>query len=172
MSLKMIQRVADLTPPLGRPGGPCQVINRIEDKVPSLQVQKNLIQDVQEGQDLSNQEASKIYKLNREPGVGPIDSIEITSHGQYRMDLRRITVDQVRGALASFLDQIARVKVLNPKGFENMSRSLENQEEISWVDPRTKLKVVFKSTGSGKVVLITTYWKGKQDLNKPVPGTC
>jgi predicted GIY-YIG superfamily endonuclease len=170
--LSMIQRIADLSPPLGKPGGPCQVVDRIEDKIPNLQLQQNLINDVQEGQDLSNQEASKIYRLEREPGVGAVSSIEITSHGQYRMDLRHITVDHVRGALASFLQNMDRLKAVNTKGHENMSKALDQGEEISWVDPRSKLKLVFKHTGSGKVVLITTYWKGRQDLNKPEPGVC
>lgn len=171
MLLSMIRRVvADLNPPLGKPGGPCQVVNRIEDKIPSLQLKQDLIQEVQEGQDLSNQEASKIYRLNREPGVGPVQSIEITSHGQYRMDLRRITVDHVRGALASFLQHMDRVKALNPKGYETLTKDLASGEEITWVDPRSKLKVVFRGAGWGSVRLITTYWKGRPD--PAAPGTC
>lgn len=170
--LSLIQRVADLSPPLGKPGGPCQVVNRIEDKVQNPALQQNLIQEVQDGQDLSNQEASKIYRIDREPGVGPIESIEITSHGQYRMDLRRITVDNVRAALATFVQHMDRLKLLNPKGHENTSRALDNGEEMSWVDPRSKLKVVFKHVGGGRVVLITTYWKGQEKLNKPQPGLC
>jgi hypothetical protein len=159
----MIQRVADLSPPLGKPGGPCQVVNRIEDKIPNEQLRQDLIQDVQKGQDLSNQEASKIYRVNREPGVGAIEEIEITSHGQYRMDLRKITVDDVRRGLGSFLDHLDRLKALNPKGLENTLRGLNGGEKMVWINPRTKLVVVFQKSGPSKVTMVTSYWKGRPD---------
>jgi hypothetical protein len=87
------------------------------------------------------------------------------------MDLRRVTVDDVRAALASFLQQMDRVKVMNPRGHEKMLKDLEGGEELTWVDPRSKLKVVFRGAGGGgKVRLITTFWKGRPD---PVPtGVC
>ena len=165
-----MKRKADLSPPLGVPGGPCHVVNRIEDAVTNPQVQKVLTQEVQEGQDLSNQQASKIYKVEREVGIGAVRELEITSHGQYRMDLRRITVNDVRSALDSFLDHLERLSLTNKKGFENTLRVLDSQEKITWVNPRSKLVIVFKKSGENKATLVTTYWKGMAD--PPAPGSC
>lgn len=143
------------------------MVNRIEDRVPNEQLKQDLIQDVQKGQDLSNQEASKIYRVNREPGIGAIEEIEITSHSQYRMDLRKITVDDVRRALGSFLDHLDRLEAVNLKGLENTLRGLNGGEKVVWINPRTKLVVVFQKTGPAKVTMVTSYWKGRPD---PAPG--
>jgi len=40
---------ADLQPPLGDPGGPCQVIQRIEEEVPNPNLREHLIDEVEEG---------------------------------------------------------------------------------------------------------------------------
>lgn len=165
------KHLADLSPPLGKPGGPCHVVNRIEDQVGNPRLQQRLVQDVMDGENLSNQEARKIYKIELEPGVGVIDTIEITSHGQYRMDLRKITVNHVRDALASFLQHVDRLRIINPKGAENLSRGLDGGQEMAWVNPRSKLKIVFKKTGPEKIVLLSTYWKGHPDP-KPPAGVC
>jgi hypothetical protein len=166
-----MDREADLHPPLGKPGGPCQVVERIEHEVHNPRMQHDLVEEVEDGQDLTNQEASKIYHLDREPGVGPIRAIQITSHGQYRMDLRQITVDDVRAAIASLLKQMEQWKALKSPAYENMGNTIERGEQIAWVDPRSKLKIVFQHIGSGTIVLITTYWKGVGS-NHPSPQQC
>lgn len=161
---------ADLSPPLGKPGGPCQVVQRIDQKVTNPGLKTDLIEDVEHGQDLSNQDASKVYTVGREPGVGPIRQVQITSHGQYRMDLRSIKVDDVRAALADFLKQMDDWKKQGNRAFENMGRMLEDGQKIEWTDRRTKLKVVFQALGGGTVVLISTFWKGVPD--PPPPKSC
>ncbi len=163
--------VADLNPPLGKPGGPCQVVDRILKRVVDERLQKGLVNEVQQGEDLSNAEASKVYPIEAEPGVGPIHRIVITSHGQYRMDLRGITVDDVQAALASFVKQLAFWKALKSRAYDTFAGQLERQENVEWVDPRSKLKIVFVQVSPGTVRLITTFWRGQQ-ASPPPRGTC
>ena len=163
---------ADLNPPLGKPGGPCQVVDRIVKRVKDKHLQKGLVNEVQHGDDLSNAEASKVYPVEAEPGVGPIHRITITSHGQYRMDLRGITVEDVQGALASFLKQLATWKALKSPAYDTFGARLEGREHVEWVDPRSKLKIIFAQEAPGTVHLITTFWKGNVSPIAPPKGGC
>jgi len=162
---------ADLHPPLGKPGGPCQVIERIERNVRSPGLKDNLVEDVNHGQDLSNSDASKVYPILAEHGVGPIKQVHITSHGQYRMDLRGISVDDVRRAIGSFLQQMGEWKVKKNPAYERMGTSLERGEKLEWVDPKSRLKIVLAPTGGGSATLISTFWKGRPDPAPP-QGSC
>lgn len=164
-------KTADLHPPLGKPGGPCQVIQRIEKNVHSPALKGDLVEDVNHGQDLTNQDASKVYPILREHGVGPIRQVQITSHGQYRMDLRGITVDDVRRAIGSFLQQMGEWKAKKNPAYERMGQMLERGEKLEWVDPKTSLKVVLAPTGGGSVTLVSTFWKGRPDPPPP-QGAC
>ena len=49
--------------PIGLPGGPCHVIRNIEEADVPESVKDDLIQDVERGRDLSNQDASKVYDI-------------------------------------------------------------------------------------------------------------
>ena len=160
-------KTADLSPPLGKPGGPCQVVQRIDKTVKSPGLRTNLIDEVEHGQDLSNQDASKVYTVGREPGVGPIKQVQITSHGQYRMDLRSIRVDDVRACLADFLKQMEDWKRTGSRAYENMGKMLDDGQKIEWTDRKTRLKVVFQALGGGTVALISTFWKGVGDPAPP-----
>lgn len=164
-------KTADLHPPLGKPGGPCQVIQRIEKNVHSPALKGDLVEDVNHGQDLTNQDASKVYPILREHGVGPIKQVQITSHGQYRMDLRGITVDDVRRAIGSFLQQMGEWKVKKNPAYERMGQMLERGEKLEWVDPKSSLKIVLAPSGGGTATLISTFWKGRPDPPPP-QGAC
>jgi hypothetical protein len=163
--------LADLHPPLGKPGGPCQVIDRIEKNVRSPGLKEDLVEDVNHGQDMSNQDASKVYPILAEHGVGPIKNVHITGHGQYRMDLRGITVDDVRRAIGSFLQQMGEWKVKKNPAYERMGEALSRGDKLEWVDPKSKLKVVIAPTGGGSVTLVSTFWKGRPDPAPP-QGAC
>ena len=116
-----LPRQSDLHPPLGNPGGPCQVIERIERNIRSPRLKDDLVEDVNTGEDLSNQDTSKVYPILHEHGVGSIKQVEITSHGQYRMDLRGITVEDVRHAIGSLLQQMGEWRVKKNPAYERMS---------------------------------------------------
>ena len=159
--------LADLSPPLGKPGGPCQVVQRIEKQVHNPNLKKDLKNEVEKGEDLSNPDAAKVYTVGREPGVGPIRQVQITSHAQYRMDLRSIRVDDVRACLADFLKQMDDWKTAKNRAYENMGKMLQDGQKIEWTDRKSKLKTVFQSIGSGTVTIISTFWKGVPDPNPP-----
>lgn len=159
--------LADLHPPLGDPGGPCQVIERIDKAIHSPGLKDDLIKDVNHGEDLANSDAAKIYPLTREHGVGPIKQVQITSHGQYRMDLRGITVEDVRRTIGTLLQQMGMWKQKKHPAYERMNSALERGEKIEWVNPKNSLKIVLAPTGGGSVNLISAFWQGKPDPPAP-----
>lgn len=164
-------KTSDLSPPLGKPGGPCQVIRRIEDQVRQPGLKRELVEDVQQGESLSNAEAAKVYPLSREQGSGLWKQIRITSHAQYRMDLRSVTVDDLRTALGTLSAQlVAWQKAGNPAG-DRLLAMIRGDETVEWTDARTKLKIVFHEGEPGVINLVTCFWKGRPD---PLPpgGTC
>jgi hypothetical protein len=148
--------LADLSPPLGDPGGPCQVIRRIERNVknPALK------EDVEKGEELSPQDASKVYPLEAEAGAGIARELVLTSHLQYRMDLRSVTVDDVRAALRTMTVALKT----NPREAQNLAHG----EKVRWQDPKTSLAIVVQVAGPSKLRLITTFWRGRSDP-KPIP---
>jgi len=107
----MTGRRADLYPPLGVKGGPCKVVDRILSNVRNVRDQESLIRDVVNNRDLTNAQAAIIYpKPNRERGAYPFTPLHITSHAQYRMDLRGITVPDVQKTVERFRDVAQEAK--------------------------------------------------------------
>lgn len=101
----MSSRRADLYPPLGVRGGPCKVVDRILSNVKNVRDQETLIDAVEHNRDLTNAEAAIIYpKPDRERGAHPFSPLHLTSHAQYRMDLRGITVPDVQKSVERFRD--------------------------------------------------------------------
>jgi hypothetical protein len=168
MAQRMASRIArrwmqaDLNPPLGMPGGPCQVIRRIEDNVRNPQLKEELKEDVSRGLKVENADAAKIYRLESEHGIGKIRAISISPHAQYRMDQRSITVDDLRAGFASFLkywnDERSKKSPIGVRLDSDMAYG----SSIEYLDKKTKLLIVFKMQRDTAVV-ITTYWEGKPD---------
>lgn len=165
-------RRSDLSPPLGDPGGPCQVVRRIERSVRNPRERDHLKDEVQEGKSLTNPEAAEIYQIDAESGAGIANRIIITSHTQYRMDLRSIRVRDVQEAVRSFSAQMEAWKRIGSKAYDAFVDHLTLGEKITWKDPRTKLTIVFTQESRGTLRLITTYWKGREDPPPPIHGEC
>ena len=128
---------------------------------------------VEQGQDLTNQEASQVYDLEVEPGAGgPFQKLVIGPHAQYRMDLRGITIPQVRAALKNFLKAYFNSKSQQGWEYDRWTRELERGEPVRWEDPRMALTVVFSSMGGGKIKLVTTFWLQYEATPKVHPGQC
>lgn len=156
-------RQADLNPPLGHPGGPCYVVQRIRDEVSDPILRARLIQEVEEGDDLSNLEASKVYDLKVEPGIGVVRRLTIGPHAQYRMDLRGVNLSAIRFAFKMFLKQMNDWKSQGDWRYRKNIELLGRGEGITYTDPRMGLTVVFRAEGRDGFRLITTYWKGEPD---------
>jgi hypothetical protein len=162
---------ADLTPPLGYPGGPCQVVERIEHDIRNPRMKQDLVDDVETNKKVTNQDASKIYHLEQERGVGIIKRLQIAPHAQYRMDLRAVTVPAVRAALASLSKLYFSLKSQKGPQFQTMDRELRSGKHYTWTDPKMGLTIVFVLEGADTAVLITCYWAGDHDPTAH-PGEC
>jgi hypothetical protein len=152
---------SDLHPPLGDPGGACQVIKRIKDEVHSPAQQRRLIQEVMHGDDLTNQEAFEVYDADVESGNKLIRKFEIGSHAQYRMDLRGVKVNDLRRAFIAFVKHFERHRSLKDQEFEFLTDALARGVKLEFEDPQTHLFVTFAATTPGSVKVITTYWTNR-----------
>jgi len=161
---------ADLTPPLGWMGGPCKVVERIEDGVRTPALREDLAEKVEHGQKLTNPEASKVYQMEANRGGGLIERIRITPHAQYRMDQRAITVGDLRSFFMDFTKKLNDWKSQKAWEYGHYTSLLSSGQLVEWVDKRLgDLQVVFEITGRGEATIVTTYWKGEPD---PRPQTC
>jgi hypothetical protein len=165
-----VSKTADLMPALGYPGGPCHVVKRIEEEVRNPTLREHLIDEVEDGDNLSNPEAAKVYHMDRERGAGIFKQILIGPHTQYRMDLRGITVPQVRAALAELSKQLNDWKSRRDSRWVQYTTDLSEGVPVEYLD-RHGLFVAFKGAGPGTVKLMTTYYKGEKDP-KPPSGGC
>jgi len=168
--VKMPAKKSDLNPPLGYPGGPCQVIQRIHSTVRNPKLRDELVDDVEGYKGLSNTDAAKVYKLEVEKGAKAkfLQRLRITPHAQYRMDQRGITVQDVRVALMHFAKEFYDSKSQQGSFYRNRSEELARGEKILWVDKKVgRLAIVFVAAGQGALTLVTAYWEGLGDP-KPV----
>lgn len=155
-------RRADLMPPLGRPGGPCHVVKRIDENVLSPKVKETLIDNVEAGQDLSNPAAQAVYKLTIDKAGGGWKQMLITPHAQYRMDLRGVSVAQVQKSLSNLWTQMSRDV--------RLKADVEYSDRYQWDDRQLRLTVVLDAEGSA-VKIVTAYPTGASDP-KPPEGGC
>lgn len=166
-------KVADLEPPLGWPGGPCHVIERVQNEVQNPRLREEIIDDVELGTALSNPDAAQVYDIDVEkmPEGTRFKRLLIGPHAQYRMDLRRVNVPVVRAALRSFYkaygDEKSRKSPLARRWEESFARS----ESITWTDKKLGLTLAFAIQGAD-VKLVTAYWEGESDPRPPGDGGC
>lgn len=161
---------ADLTPPLGWGGGPCKVVDRIEDTVQTPALRSELSEKVEHGIKLTNPEAAKVYTVEAERGGGFITQMRISPHAQYRMDQRAITVGDLRTFFMNFTRKLNDWKSQKAWEYGQYTEDLSRGELVEWTDKKLgDLKVVFVSRGPGVADIVTTYFQGEPD---PRPGTC
>ena len=86
------------------------------------------------------------------------------------MDLRSVTLDDVRGALMSWSKTLQTLRATKHPGYDRMVREM-NSGKITWIDPRTDLFLAFEVRGD-KAELVTTYWKNGRDPKPVRPSEC
>ena len=161
------KRQADLTPPLGVRGGPCKVVERILQTVQNVRDREDLIQDVENNRDLTNAQAAIIYpKAEREKGPQPFDPLFLTSHSQYRMDLRGITVPEVKESVSRFRDDVQRAMARGDRKFLN---DLQGNPKFKWVDQKARRNIVLGPRGD-RLDVITVYPLDGSDPPAPSGG--
>ena len=153
-------RRADLSPPLGTPGGPCGVAKRIDQEVQSPAVKEPLLDKVQRGLDLPNPDAAKVYDIETDVGGGYWKKMRFTSHGQYRMDLRGVTVARIRQSLIDLSNRMKKDKRLEAEA--TWGRKFE------WSNKG--LTIILESEGPDVVHIITAYPTSGSDPKPPAGG--
>jgi len=165
--------VEDMSPPLGHIGGPCGVLQRISQSSLPDRVKDELEGTVEDEEDLSNQQASKVYPLEMEkllPGTAfGLKDLVISAHAAYRMDLRGVTVPMVRLAVAEFAKQWSKYRSTKHPTAERWERAMSYNEPIEFVEPKFKLKIVF-TVANKAIKLVTTFIEGEPDPKLPKDG--
>lgn len=155
-----MKRRADLNPPLGKTPGWCSIFDRTRD--PAL---KKLLEG---GRELSSEQQVSIYPRMVEKAPEPFSKMYLSSHVQYRMDLRGVTVRDIQTALRSLIDEVTRWQ-RDPGRYRAEIANLRGSKEIQFTDPKTKLFLAIILVKDG-VSIVTAYWKGSFD--PPAPGSC
>ena len=165
LAFSWVLRKADLSPPLGYPGGSCHLMDRIQDKVKSPGKKEDLMQKVELGDKLTNQEAHVIYdyELDRGARNTRFQAVVMTPHSQYRMDQRGITVGDLLHVLAEFHQQWSKEKSKDSSRYQGWEDKIRKGKEIEW--SASGITVVFEvATIRGKLAAnIITAWEGGSD---------
>lgn len=158
------RKLADLAPPLGYPGGTCQVVERIEDNVRNPKLQDQLETKVERGKSLSNPEAAKVYKVEIERGPWKFKRLVLTIHAQYRMDLRGLTVPEVRMSLGNYFRAYNDLKSRNDPKAQAIEMAMMRREKVTWTDPKLGATLVFTADiNRGQIDVISLWWEGQPD---------
>ena len=161
---------ADKMPPLGYPGGPCHVIRRIDDEIRNPGLREKLIDNIEEGSGLSNPEAAKVYGIELERGPWKFKKLVITAHAQYRMDLRGITVPEIRASLGNFFKRFHDLKSRGKA--HKLEQQIARGQRLEWRDNKLKIFLVFSTNGRDTITVITVYEPGVKDPPAPGEGVC
>jgi hypothetical protein len=157
---------ADLQPQLGRPGGVKHTTQRIDEALPDGSPKEiELIDTVNKGQGISNQDARIVYRFDdcnpALDGTTMVKGFCVSSHGQFRMDQRGITVRKIQEFFFNLEKYLERNET-NRRTFD-LRDSINRGWETKWTDERNgNLTVVFTLEGDSAKI-ITTYYKNKKD---------
>jgi hypothetical protein len=163
----------DLSPPLGYPGGPCHVVRRIQQSSLSTKEKDRLAQEVEDGEDLPNVDAAKVYpveveKLLANTAFG-LKELVVTAHVGYRMDLRGITIPQIRVVIQTFAQEWSKLKSQKHPIAQRWEEAMAHGEPIEYHEKKQNIFAVFTVAGKS-VKLITAYYKGEKEEEAPEGG--
>ncbi len=167
-----MKRVSDLEPMLGYPGGICKVVERVDDKFEEGYIEQSIIDKVENAEDLDNLEASVVYPRIVEKPLEHnkiISEIELSSHAQYRMDLRGVTTGDIRVAFKNFVKQFYNEKSQNSSVYLQWEYLIGRGAELEYTDRKLGNLYLRFSIKKGRAILITTYFEGEKN---PRPKTC
>ena len=170
-------RFPDKSPPLGNPGGPCHVYDRIRKKIQNERTQDALIQNMEQG----NYALGAQAELALEGGdlfdkVSP-DSIfawaAVSPHAQYRMDLRGVTLPELRSELEKFARFYQSNEARGTPWFREADDRWAQGNSVKWSSGRD-LEIVVKVGGhydypGRKGVLVVTVLVPGNNKPRPVP---
>jgi len=167
-----MKRVSDLEPMLGYPSGICQVVQRIDEKIPESNLENYLINKVENAEDLEIDESSYIYPRIIEQPLEHnkiITVIELSSHAQYRMDLRGITTGDVKVAIRDFIKQFYNEKAQNSSQYLVWETAMRLGRDMVFLDKKIGGLFLAFVVHKGKAVVKTVYFENEKN---PRPKTC
>jgi hypothetical protein len=136
------------------------VIERINEEVRGQRERERLIGLVEDGEKLSNRDSAIIYDRESEGRAkgSPFKQVLLTPHAQYRMDLRGITVQEIKLGLRNFHDVYQR----DPGRWD---RYLQTSKDFYWRDPKSGLSLVLLvgQYSKTKAAQIISAWWGSND---------
>jgi hypothetical protein len=150
-------KMADLNPSLGHPGGSCYFQRRIRDRVRNKKVQDYLIDKHQTGPkvDWKDMEEDAIY--GKDMDIGPVGQtlaeVILVPHTQRRMDIRSITIPEIKKGLHEFMSEIHDEK---RKGDSRLEKQLISRKDFEWEG--SKIKFWLRGLN---------HWMGKNKKGKP-----
>ena len=174
-----MKRKSDLTPPLGFPGGPCHVSDRARTHVNQATFTRIKNELEQRGRLSQSLERTVYPSRHLQRGRGKIDLL-LTSHAQYRMDLRGITVPFLSVGFRSFEKWILNIiekRQVSSKASLKFNQVLKQMQGdgFTWYDPKTNLEFGIKYSRNlpqNTFLISTVYHKKDPDPKAPGRGSC
>ena len=166
LSRRVADLEADLAPPLGTPGGVDYTQRRIEEAIEDVRLESEMVETLHRGESISNSDARLVYGFD---DCNPLTEVTIfkgfctSSHGQYRMDQRGISVRKLKEYffnLEKYMEKNRDVTSAQSLILNVMSR---RGGVVKWSDPfNNNLTVVFERQGD-IAKIVTAYYKDKED---------
>jgi hypothetical protein len=166
------RKKSDLNPMLGFPSGICQVVERVDDKLNEGYIEQSIIEKVENGEDLDNLESSIVYPRIVEKPLEHnklINTIELTSHAQYRMDLRGITTGDIKVSFKNFVRQYYNEKSQNTGQYLTWESAIRIGAPIKFIDKKLGDLVLAFNVRKGNATVKTVFFLGEQN---PRPKHC
>lgn len=169
-----MKRLEARSTPLGIPGGPCHIIRNIEEERLPDSVKEELVEAIERGQPLDRADESLLYDPKRIPvRVDLLRSLTLSGHAQFRMDLRGITVPEVKRALEEF-ERWYNHRTATGRIDAEAERILHDMalgRPVKFEARKTGLTIVF-TVRRGEGILVSTWWTGEPNPPRPRPGEC
>lgn len=172
----MRRRIAwNLIRDLGQRPGWCGVARAVVENVRDPRRRRQLVNHVEQGNELPNPEAAKIYpsqKLRIAKG-GLIQYVMLTGHAAFRADLRGITIHQIADCLKDFnqylnnLKSKAQSRPSSKMLFDDFERKIMTGQHLEW-DLRGLL-IAFKVERQVAIIK-TCFYKNKPNPQPPPQG--
>lgn len=167
--IRGLMKLADLYPALGLPqeAGPCYVRERIDTEIRNPKLHQHLVDEL-EADEFDGPDETALYDPILENGPGKSKMLLI-EHVQHRMDLRGITVPDLRLTLQNFLKWLNDEKSRQSPRAKRTEEDMAYGKRIIWEDKKLGLETVF-TYDRGKYIIITSYWMGVPTPHMPSKG--
>lgn len=163
---------------LGVPGGPCHIIRDLQESDLAPEIKEELIREVEQGSKLDNDDANLLYPQRTIRAEAELfKTIWLSSHAQYRMNLRGITVNEIQNCFDEF-NRWYNARIRNKSQDEIKTRHKRMMEDLAKGDTtlfstRSGVTIVFAiDPRREQVRLVSCWWTSDPNPPKVNPGEC